>query len=624
MKESTDKSKNNDLSVLGILKSFRYWPNLFKLLWETHKGYFFLVLFLNLLNGLLPASSILALQYLVNMIQKIYTNGYEKTYFTDVVPVFLIFISITLLTGILNTILETYKQLYQKLLSNTVNIKVIEKANKLSYISFENAEIYNKLQRARQESTYKPYQIFEVVMSIIKNTIVLVSISGILVFWNWWFTLILICLPLISAWPIIKNEKDMFQIDYERTEETRKQFYYYYLLTTDTTVKEVKTFELGNLLKNKYSQLFRKFYKQDSRIIFRKLKIDLLFQLIFLVFVIVVQYFIVMDAVTGKIPIGSLIAYFQAVTTTQKTSNELMYKLFNMYQNNLYMTQLFSFLNIVEKDYPYLESSTKRHFEEKLYEEKGIRFVNVSFKYPGRKDYTLRNVNFSIKPGETIALVGSNGSGKSTIVKLLTRLYTDYEGSILLDGKPIESYNTTEYINKISNIFQDFTKYELTVRENIGYGDYKNEKDEFAIINAAKKSGSYDMISQLPNQLDTQLGKTFANGMQLSGGQWQRIAIARTYMRNAELFILDEPTSALDPMAEEEVFNDFQKHTVAKMGLFITHRYSTVKYATKIMVLDKGSVVEMGTHQELIFKKGLYYKLYMLQAKNYFENKVEY
>ena len=150
------------------------------------------------------------------------------------------------------------------------------------------------------------------------------------------------------------------------------------------------------------------------------------------------------------------------------------------------------------------------------------------------------------------------------------------------------------------------------------------EKDEFAIINAAKKSGSYDMISQLPNQLDTQLGKTFANGMQLSGGQWQRIAIARTYMRNAELFILDEPTSALDPMAEEEVFNDFQKHTVAKMGLFITHRYSTVKYATKIMVLDKGSVVEMGTHQELIFKKGLYYKLYMLQAKNYFENKVEY
>ncbi|MEJ9227178.1 ABC transporter ATP-binding protein [Priestia aryabhattai] len=619
MKNTLDPTMENEkVSFVSILKSFRYWPNLFKLLWETHRGYFFCVLILNFLNGLLPASLILSIKYLVNMVQNLYTQGYKDNYFYDILPFFIFFSVVTLLTSVTGSILETHKQLYRNLLSNKINVKLIEKAKRLPYASFENPEVYNKLQRARQDSTYKPFAIFEELMGIVKGAITLISISIILMVWNWEFTLILILLPLISAWSIVNVGKEIFLVSHKRAEETRKQFYYYYLMTTDITVKEVKIFGLGSLLLRNYSDLFSKFYNQDRHLLLKKMRIDLSFQLISVVFVIFIQFMIVRDTIQGLIAIGSLIAYFQAVNTTQKTSNELMYMIFNMHQNNLYMTQLFSFLNVPENTAK-PSVSEKKTLENISSVEKGIQFLNVSFKYPGQENYTLKNVNFYIKPGETLALVGSNGSGKSTIVKLLTRLYTDYEGLILLDGKRIEDYQPQDWQDRISAIFQDFVRYELDVKENIGYGDYKRSNHLVAIQAAAKRSGALTMIDSLPDKMDTQLGKTFANGIQLSGGQWQRIAIARAYMRRASLYILDEPTAALDPAAEEEVFQDFQEIAQKSMGLFISHRYSTVKYADRIMVLDKGKVAEYGTHVELLDTNGIYARLFNLQAKSYIE-----
>lgn len=604
-------SQNSMGILMSVMRSFRYWPRIFRLLWESHRGYFFLVIVLNVIKGMIPAVLIIATERLISAVQLAPQQGMKPA-----LIVFAVFASLALIQELVRLVLESYQSLYQDLLSNTVNIKLMEKAVRLPFASFENAEIYDNLQRARQDSSYRPYQIFQQVMGVISGGVTLISVAGVLVAWKWWLALIVLCIPMMSAISFLKLGEQVFLVNYNRAADRRKQFYFLHLLTTDSTVKEIKILQLGAHIVRKYREFYNTFFGQDKRLLMRRMRLSLFFQTVTFLIVGGMQLFVVWETLVGAIALGSLIAYIQAISLTQVTSYVLMQTVFSMYQNNLYISQLFVFLDVPETENAAVSNQSV------LIEGKhrGLEFRNVSFRYQGMSQYALKNVSFALRPGENLAIVGENGSGKSTLVKLIARLYEPTEGEILFEGKPIQSYDIDEWRSKIGAVFQDFVRYELTVRENIAYGDWRHADDEAAIQLAATRSGADEVIKHLPQGMDTQLGRMFADGMQLSGGQWQKIAIARAYMRDSDLYILDEPTAALDPASETEVFERFRELTNDKMGLYITHRYSTVRYASSIMVLEKGEIVEIGTHRQLMDQRGVYATLFQMQASSYIEN----
>ncbi|CCF16797.1 ABC transporter family protein [Brevibacillus laterosporus GI-9] len=606
-----NKNISSYKTIRNVVASFSQWPSIFKLLYQTHPRYFVIVMILTIMSSLIPVGVIISTQALINA-----ASAMQGIY--PLVIAFGVFALLSVLRDILKHVDGAYKALYQNLVSNHVNLLLIEKAIRLPYSSFEDAAINDQLQRARQDSTFRPYQLFQQVMNVISSIIILISVSAILITWRWWLAFILLLIPVSSIFSFVKIGQEEFMINHNRASDRRKQFYLLHLLTSDSSVKEIKIFQLGKFLANRYRQYYEVFFKQDKELVSRRTKVALWYQILTLVAVISMQFYVVSEMMLGMIPIGSLFAYIHAISYTQSTSTELMQTIFNMYQNNLYIDQLFKFLAVPDEKGKKIEEKTS--FSEN--NEFGLEFRNVSFQYQGVETYALRNVSFLIRPGETLALVGENGSGKSTIVKLITQLYQPTEGEILYNGKSIYDYEEDEWRRKISAVFQDFIKYELPVKENIGLGNFQKANDESAILTACKLAGADKMIKQFPQQLNTQLGKIFADGYQISGGQWQRIAISRAYMRDANLYILDEPTAALDPQAEQEVFTRFRELTQQKMGLFISHRFSTVRYANHILVLKEGEIIEAGTHRELIANNGIYASLFHMQASSYLEQTV--
>nr|WP_258398918.1 ABC transporter ATP-binding protein [Brevibacillus laterosporus] len=604
-----NKTSSRRETIHNVFASFSQWPSIFRLLYQTHPCYFAIVIILTIMSSLIPVGVIISTQALINAAVSISIQGMYP-----LLIAFGAFALLAVIRDILKHVDGAYKALYQNLLSNHVNLLLMEKATRLPYSSFEDAAIYDQLQRARQDSTFRPYQIFQQVMSVISSMIILISVSVVLIAWKWWLALILLLIPVLSTFSFIKLGQEEFMLNHNRASDRRKQYYLMHLLTSDLSVKEIKIFQLGTFLVNRYRKYYDEFFKQDKELVIRRTKVALWYQMLTLVAVVSMQSYVVWEMMLGTIAIGSLIAYIQAISYTQSTSTELMQTIFNMYQNNLYISQLFNFLAVPDEKQKTIEKKTSSEKNAS-----GLEFRNVSFRYQGVETYALRNVSFSIRPGETLALVGENGSGKSTIVKLITQLYQPTEGEILFDGKSIYDYEENEWRGKISAVFQDFIKYELPVKENIGLGNFQKADDESAILEASKQAGADEMIKQLPQQLNTQLGKIFADGYQISGGQWQRIAISRAYMRDADLYILDEPTAALDPQAEQEVFTRFRELTKQKMGLFISHRFSTVHYANHILVLKQGEIIEAGTHRELIAEDGVYASLFHMQASFYLE-----
>lgn len=605
------KANSNRLDTIrNVFASFSHWPSVFRLLYQTNPRYFVIVMILTIISSLIPVGVIIATQSLINAAVAISAGG-------GIVPLFIAFGFFAFLAVIRDTLKHidlVYKTLYQELLANHVNLLIMKKATRLPYSSFEDAGIYDQLQRAKQDSTFRPYQLFQQVISIISNVIVLLSVSAMLITWKWWLALILLLLPICSTFSFIRLGQEEFMIDHNRASDRRKQYYLMHLLTSDSSVKELKTFQLGPFLVDRYRKYYERFFQQDKAMVIKRTKVALGFQALSLLAVVSMQSYVVWETMLGTIAVGSLIAFIQAISYTQTTSTDLMQTIFNMYQNNLYISQLFTFLAVPdEKKLAIAESDP---CDENA---SGLEFRNVSFKYQGVDTYALRNVSFAIRPGETMALVGENGSGKSTIVKLITQLYQPTEGEILFNGKPIYHYEENEWRQKMSALFQDFIKYEMAVNENIGFGNYLKADDEVAIIEASKQAGADEMIKRFPQQFHTQLGKWFAEGYQISGGQWQRIAISRAYMRDADLYILDEPTAALDPQAEQEVFTRFRELTQNKMGLFISHRFSTVRYANQILVLKQGEIIEAGKHKELLAEDGVYASLFHMQASFYLE-----
>ncbi|MDQ0417447.1 ATP-binding cassette subfamily B protein [Croceifilum oryzae] len=605
-----------DISLSNILRSITYWPRIFRLLWETHKGYLLIIAAINILQGLTPVVALLATTELINSVAKSHQQGT----FEAIGWAFGVYVVLGLFSQCLVLIENYLNPLFEKLLTNRINILIMEKSIQLSLAAFEDSDIQDQLQRARQETSYRPYQIFSSIFTLGTSLITLFSTVALIVSWNAWVAALLILIPVSSFFSFLRLGKEEFILSYKRAPRQREAWYLGFLLTKDSTFKEIKLFQLGSYLKARYEKLFQGFYEEDKKLIRKRSLISLFFEIFYQVMLGAVILLILWTAYVGQLLVGNVVGMIQATNLTHGTSQGIVQGILSLCNHNLYMKNLFAYLDLEGKRSTLLPSSSLE-FDASTIET--VEFRHVTFQYPGRDVPALQDISFTLSRGETIAIVGKNGSGKTTLLKLMTQLYDDFQGEILINGISIRKLDIEELRKRIGVVFQDFVHYEMDTRHNIGFGDIDSIDQDDELLQAANQAGIREMVEGLPQQLETRLGLWFEEGHQLSGGQWQRIAIARAFMRKADLYILDEPSSYLDPEAEKDVFDKFYNLVKGKLGIFITHRYSSVSFADKIIVMDEGKIVEQGSHRKLIKEDGIYAGLYHLQASSFVMNEDE-
>lgn len=491
-----------------------------------------------------------------------------------------------------------------------INRILIEKCGKLSLEMLERTETYDTITRLEQEIAVKPYQTLQAIMNIFSSTVSLISASILIISWNWKIevALIIISLSMFIGQIIIGNKE--FMMKYSRSNKEREAWYFSYLLTHDTAFKEVKSYNLKDYFIEKYKTISSLFIRQENTIEKYKTILNSIIGLIQDIFSLFIMVMALSGAYAGEIMIGTVVAYLNAISMIETSTNSVAAGIYSIYNSNLYIRMLKDFIENSEGE----EKVSKDHL--KIEKINKIELRNVCFDYPEFKN-VLRNISLTIGNNDQIAIVGKNGSGKSTLFKILCGLYYPKRGEILINDKPIEKYSIEEYRERTSVLFQDFLKYEGSLKENVILGDIRRDSIDDNVNDALNKANVDFLREEKKYSLDRILGNWFDNGSQLSGGQWQKIALARVYYKEADIYLLDEPSSALDAMAELKIFNSFFEVSKEKMAIYITHRVKIAKNATKIVVIDNGEIVGIGRHEELLRKCEVYKELYEKETQEY-------
>jgi ATP-binding cassette subfamily B protein len=588
-------------------------PAAFRLVWDAHHGATIVMALLTLGGALIPAAQAWVGKLIIDsVVASINGQATAQAGLLAVLPYLLIeFVLILAQSGIAQARSLTEHILHARL-NYTLNARLIRKALSLDLTHFENAAFYDKLQNARREADWRALQIMNNGFYIVQNIITLLSFAVILLTFNIWLTLLLFGATIPAFIAQSKYAELNFRLLSWRAPEARRMNYLEYLLTVDSSVKEVKLFGLGEPLLGRYADLFWKFLREDQTLAQKRSLASFGWGLLATLSYYFAYAWIIFRTIAGEISLGSMTMYLSIFRSSQNVFQTLFFGLSDLYENALFMSNLFAFLDLK----PQMPVSTHPiALPAKL--ERGIEFRHVSFKYPDREEHALRDVSLTIKPGEKIALVGANGAGKTTFVKLMTRLYDPSEGQVLIDGIDLREVDPKDLQKRIGVIFQDFVKYYLPARENVGFGQIDQLENEPRIVDSATRSGADPTIRSLPQGYDTMLGKWFERGHDLSGGEWQKVALARAFMREAEVLVLDEPTASLDALNEYAIFQRFRELTDNKIALLISHRFSTVRMADRIVVLDGGRIIETGSHAELLALGGEYAKLFTIQAEGY-------
>jgi ATP-binding cassette, subfamily B, bacterial len=477
---------------------------------------------------------------------------------------------------------------------------------------YENTDYYNTLHRAQEQATYRPQMVLASLLQVGQSGLSLLGILALLTTLNWTVPLLLSIATIPGILMRVRYTGKAYGRVSSWTESERQSDYFHTLLTTEPHAKEIRLFNLGSLFSQWFQTLRTKIRREKIYLATQQSRIDLITQGSATLAVCVACGITAYQTIQGAITLGGFVMYYQAFGRGQGFLRELLSNLIGLYENSLFLQDFYQFLDlkptIVEPEDPKPLSPSW---------ETGIRLENVSFNYAHSQRSVLKNINLTIAPGEVVAIVGANGAGKTTLIKLLCRLYQPTVGTITLDGVDLGDYSMTELRRQISVLFQDYIHYQLTVKENIWLGDIEVEPNSEQIWAAARAAGAHPTIDRLPHGLDTRLGNWFEQGEELSIGQWQKIALARTFLRDARLVILDEPTSALDPQAEAEVFARFRQLVRGRTAIIISHRLSTIKMVDRILVLSDGQLAESGSHDELMQQQGLYARLFTTQAQHY-------
>lgn len=588
-------------------------PGAFRLVWNADRTSTIIMALITLVSALLPISQAWVAALIINSVeQSLRTGAGAIIGLQAAIPLLVAEFGLVLLGDIISQVRRLIEHILNGRLGHSINVDIIRKALALDLQYFEDADFYDKLQNARREADFRALGIINGTFLFVQNVITLLTFIVALVAFNPLIALILFGATIPSFVAQGKFSNLYFRLLTWRAPEFRRMQYLEHVLTVDSSVKEVKLFGLGEPMLKRYTDTFWTIFKEDARLARQRSVVSVGWGMVATLSYYAAFAWIIFSTVSGVISIGLMTFYITLFRQSQGTFQGIFDNLNRLYENGLFMDNLFGFLQLKPQmpttDTP---TPTPEHFTH------GLEFKNVSFRYPGREDWALQDVNLHIAPGEKIALVGPNGAGKTTLIKLLTRLYDPTEGQILLDGVDLREYHPDELRKRIGVIFQDFVKYQLTLRENIGVGQIDAMDDTERVQQAAERGGADEVADTLPGGIDTLLGRWFQDGHELSGGQWQKIALGRAFMRDSEVLVLDEPTAALDAEHEYEIFQRFRELTEGKIAVLISHRFSTVRMADQIVVIEQGRVSEMGSHQELLEHRGTYAHLFELQASGY-------
>lgn len=583
-----------------------------RLVWRSSPRWTVARVVLLVVQSLLPLVSLYLTKLIIDKVAAASTIADKGVNFRQVAFFLGLFVVVTLVSTLCSSLSELVNIAQSQRVTDYMQGIIHAKSVEADLEYYENAQYYDVLQRAQQEAPYRPTQILNRLVQVGQNAISLLAMVGLLISLHWGIAGVLFAAAIPTALVRVKYARVMYSWQRQWTSVERQSGYLGWMLSADMYAKEIRLFDLGTLLRERFNSLREQLYNSKLTVVTKRSLANLGAGIIAGFFILSAYVFIVYQTLFSILQIGDLVLYHQALSRGQNALKRLLSGLSGLYEDNLFLANLYEFLELKPR---VVEPLHPQPVPQPM--QTGIVFKDVSFQYATTTRQALKEINLTIKPGETIALVGENGSGKTTLIKLLCRLYDPTSGSITIDGIDLRQLEIPALRRQISVIFQDYAKYHLSAQENIWLGNIKLPPTTDSIANAACRSGADQVIKSLPQGYNTILGKLFDQGEELSIGQWQKIALARAFLRDSQVIVLDEPTSAIDPKAEYEVFQKFRQLIKDQAAILISHRLSTVKMADRIYVMVHGSIVESGTHDELIQLGGTYAHLFETQAKNY-------
>jgi ATP-binding cassette subfamily B protein len=608
--KQAQRNTTDQLSLKDRLSSLSNLPRFFRLVWQTSKGLTIANCLLRIARSTTPVAILYVGKLIIDEVIRIsHTHGTASH--THLWTLVAAEFALAIISDALTRAITLMDSLLGDLFSNHTSVKIMEHAATLDLDQFENSQFYDKLERARQQTTGRTILLSQV-LSQVQDLITMGFLAaGLLAFNPWLILLLLVAIIPAFIGESYFNDRS-YALSRRQTPQRRELDYMRYIGASDETAKEVKLFDLSGFLIDRFKTLANRFYVDNKKLAISRSSWGALFAMLGSMGYYGAYLFIIVKAIDGSITIGDLTFLAGSFRQLRSLLEGILIRFTSVSQGAVYLTDFFDFFTIK----PHI-TQPARPFSFPDPVKQGFVFENVGFKYSNSSKWANRHLSFTLHPDEKLALVGENGAGKTTLVKLLARLYDPTEGRILLDGVDLREYDLNELRINIGVIFQDYIRYQMSVAQNIAVGHIQQQEDRPLIVSSAEQSLAHPMIETLPDKYDQALGRRFNQGVELSGGEWQKIALARAYMKEAQLLILDEPTAALDARAEYEVFQRFADLTKGKMAVLISHRFSTVRMADRILVLDKGQLLEIGSHEELLAKDGRYSELFHLQAMGY-------
>lgn len=606
----TSSAKGEAINIKDRIRALRNLPAFFKLVWQSSPGMMLTNVILRFLKASLPFLLLYVGKLIIDQVVHL-SRGGSSASTSFLWKLVAAEFALAIFSDALGRAITLMDSLLGDLFSNHTSVKIMQHAAMLDLDQFEDAIFYDKLERARQQTLGRTILLSQV-MGQVQDIITMVFLAAGLAVFNAWLIVLLVIaiLPAFIGESHFNNQT--YALTRSQTPQRRELDYLRYIGASDETAKEIKMFSLSGFIIERFKLLSDKFYADNKKIVVKRSVWGTFFALLGSVGYYGAYVFIIARTVSGALTIGELTFLAGSFRQLRTLLEGILGRFTTVSQGAIFLSDFFEFFEIQPKIH---NTQRPRPFPNPILQ--GFTFQDVGFQYLHSDRWANRNLNFTLHPAEKLALVGENGAGKSTLVKLLARLYDPTEGRILLDGYDLKEYDLVELRKHIGIIFQDFLRYQMTFSQNIAAGNIDEKTNEELIRASARQSLADELASRLPAGYDQMLGKRFSEGVELSGGEWQKVAIARAYMRDAQLLMLDEPTSALDARAEYQVFQRFTELTKGKMAVLISHRFSTVRMADRIVVLDKGEIIEIGSHDELLKKEGRYAELFHLQAMGY-------